>query len=132
MMQDNAFANCEFFENLQGGDTGKRKIEHRSFALLWFTHNLMRTGQKGLWFSNRLMEMQIEMGPRGGIEPPSEEPQSSILPVDDLGHYSFLTELVHDLIGIFLLAYPSSLCLSMPNLYPKQIHKNQLDKMKYE
>lgn len=42
-------------------------------------------------------------GPRGGIEPPSREPQSLILPVDDLGHrYCGIFSL-----GDFdLLAYP--------------------------
>jgi hypothetical protein len=50
MKTDNAPAVCEFFENSHGGDTGRRRTEHRSFTQLWFTHNVLQTGQKGLWF----------------------------------------------------------------------------------
>jgi hypothetical protein len=39
MIVDKALANCKFHWSLQGGDTGKRKVEHRSFFQLWFTHN---------------------------------------------------------------------------------------------
>jgi len=39
MNLDNTLANFIFKKNLEGGDTGKRVMKHRSFALLWFTHN---------------------------------------------------------------------------------------------
>jgi hypothetical protein len=120
MRTDNALANCEFFENSQGGDTGRRGMEHRSFVSLWFTHNLMQTGQRGLWFLNMMIRKQMKMGPRGGIEPPSREPQSLMLPVHHLGHCSSLTGLVHQLIRNFLLAYPSypCLCVTSPHRHP--------------
>jgi hypothetical protein len=34
MIADKALANCEFFWNLQGGDTGRRRVERRSFLQL--------------------------------------------------------------------------------------------------
>jgi hypothetical protein len=34
MIVDKALANCEFLWNLQGGDTGRRRVEHRSFQML--------------------------------------------------------------------------------------------------
>ncbi|MDF1539079.1 MAG: hypothetical protein P1Q69_09255 [Candidatus Thorarchaeota archaeon] len=49
MITDNALANfCKFSWNLrEGGDTGKREVEHRSF-LLMFTHiNMKETGYSG-------------------------------------------------------------------------------------
>jgi hypothetical protein len=39
MIVDNAFANSEIHWISEGGDTGKGRVEHRSFLLLWFTHN---------------------------------------------------------------------------------------------
>jgi hypothetical protein len=39
MSVDKALANCKFHWNLQGGDTGKRKAEHRSFLQLVFTQH---------------------------------------------------------------------------------------------
>ena len=46
MKTHNALAKfCKFQENLRdGGDTGKRWMEHRSFDLLRFTLNLLQTG----------------------------------------------------------------------------------------
>ncbi len=42
MTVDNALANlCVSFEMLRGGDTGKRRAEHKGFLLLWFIHKLM-------------------------------------------------------------------------------------------
>jgi hypothetical protein len=34
MMTDNALANLEIYWILRGGDTGKRRAEHRGFLLL--------------------------------------------------------------------------------------------------
>jgi hypothetical protein len=131
MRTDNALTNRKFPRNLRCGDTGRRRTEHRSFVLLWFTHNSMQTGQKGLWFSVRLKEMQIEMGPRGGIEPPSEEPQSSMLPVHHLGHSLFLTGLAHQLTRNFLLAYPLDYHFSVSK-YHSQIDPKRGSKKKQE
>jgi hypothetical protein len=39
MIADNAPANLDFLWISRGGDTGRRRAEHRSFLLLWFTHN---------------------------------------------------------------------------------------------
>ena len=44
MMRDNAFANFTFHRNVEGGDTGKRRAEHRNFLQLWFTHYIVRGG----------------------------------------------------------------------------------------
>jgi hypothetical protein len=66
MITDNALANCEFFENLHGGDTGKRWTEHTSFRQLRFTLIVLRTGQKRLWFSNMAMRTTDENGAQGG------------------------------------------------------------------
>jgi len=41
MNVDKALANCEFLWNLQGGDTGRRRVEHRNFLQLRFTHHKM-------------------------------------------------------------------------------------------
>ena len=41
MIIDNALANSRFLVNLDGGDTGKRRAERRSFLQLWFTHHKM-------------------------------------------------------------------------------------------
>ncbi len=42
MKTDNALANlCTSLEMRRGGDTGRRRAEHRSFLLLWFTHHLL-------------------------------------------------------------------------------------------
>ncbi len=38
MMTDNALADLEIPWVSRGGDTGKRRAEHRSFLLLWFIH----------------------------------------------------------------------------------------------
>jgi len=38
MIADKALANCRFLRNMQGGDTGKRRVEHRSFNVVMFTH----------------------------------------------------------------------------------------------
>ncbi len=38
MNVDNALANCKFLWNLQSGDTGKRRAEHRNILQLRFTH----------------------------------------------------------------------------------------------
>ena len=38
MIVDNAPANGKFHKNLRGGDTGRRRVEHRSFLRLRFTH----------------------------------------------------------------------------------------------
>jgi hypothetical protein len=47
MNVDEALANCEFLWNLQSGDTGRRRVEHRSYFQLWFTnHQLLDIGQK--------------------------------------------------------------------------------------
>ena len=85
MTTDNALAHCKFHWDLRSGDTGRRGTECRSFNLLWFTHNLVKTGQRGLWFlRNRLRAGQRRlwlsfylmikrMGPEGGIGPPSRE-----------------------------------------------------------
>ncbi len=44
MMTDNALAHfCISFEMREGGDTGMRGAEHRSF-LLMFTHQIVRNG----------------------------------------------------------------------------------------
>ena len=34
MNVDEASANCTFFRNMQGGDTGRRRVEHRNFSEL--------------------------------------------------------------------------------------------------
>ena len=40
MMTDNAPAKFSIFSKmLDGGDTGRRGVEHRSFMQLWFTHH---------------------------------------------------------------------------------------------
>jgi len=42
MNVDKALANCEFLWNLQGGDTGRRRVEHRSILQLnRFTKRMM-------------------------------------------------------------------------------------------
>lgn len=39
MMSDNALAKFSIFPKmLDGGDTGKRGVEHRNVFQLWFTH----------------------------------------------------------------------------------------------
>lgn len=54
MMSTNALANlCVSFEIQRGGDTGKRGVEHRSFLLLWFTHNMLRKRSVLLKLSER-------------------------------------------------------------------------------
>jgi hypothetical protein len=45
MIADNALANfCIPFEMLKGGDTGRRKVEYRSFLQLIFTHQMSEAG----------------------------------------------------------------------------------------
>ncbi|MGY5874688.1 MAG: hypothetical protein RTU30_02985 [Candidatus Thorarchaeota archaeon] len=39
MMADDALAKFKIQWILDGGDTGRRRAEHRSFLQLWFTHN---------------------------------------------------------------------------------------------
>lgn len=70
MISDNALATYEFFENSQGGDTGRRETEHRSFLQLWFTHNFLDTGQKGLWVSNKSRIGSEVNGAQGGNRTP--------------------------------------------------------------
>ena len=41
MIVDNALAYLETLWVLRGGDTGWGRVEHRSFMVLWFTHNIM-------------------------------------------------------------------------------------------
>ncbi len=38
MIVDKALANCRFIRNLQGGNTDKGRVEHRSSLQLRFTH----------------------------------------------------------------------------------------------
>ncbi len=43
MMVDNALAKSSIFSKmLDGGDTGRRRVEHRNFLQLWFTHQNVR------------------------------------------------------------------------------------------
>ncbi len=42
MMTDNAPANLKALCTLRGGDTGRRRAEHRGLLLLWLTHNGIR------------------------------------------------------------------------------------------
>ncbi len=43
MIVDKALANfCISSEMLRGGDTGKRRVEHRNFLQLRFTHQSVR------------------------------------------------------------------------------------------
>jgi hypothetical protein len=47
MMVDNALAKSSIFlKMLDGGDTGKRRVEHRSFLQLRFTHKYARNGSE--------------------------------------------------------------------------------------
>ena len=46
MNTDKALANFEFLWNLRGGDTGRGRVEHRSFKQLRSTLNLLKTGYK--------------------------------------------------------------------------------------
>jgi hypothetical protein len=38
MNVDKALANCRFQKNMRSGDTGRRRVEHRSILQLRFTH----------------------------------------------------------------------------------------------
>ena len=41
MNVDKALAKFSIFSKmLDGGDTGRRRVEHRNFFKLWFTHNI--------------------------------------------------------------------------------------------
>jgi len=42
MIADKALANCKALMDLQRGDTGRRRVEHRDFLQLWFTHQNVR------------------------------------------------------------------------------------------
>ncbi len=44
MSTDKALTNFEFLWNLRGGDTGKGRVEHRSFEQLSTTLNMLKTG----------------------------------------------------------------------------------------
>ncbi len=44
MNTDKALATCKFHGNLRCGDTGRGRVEHRSFEQLRFTLNLLKTG----------------------------------------------------------------------------------------
>ncbi len=44
MIEDKASANSLVHWTLEGGDTGRGRVEHRSFLKLRFTHHV-RTGQ---------------------------------------------------------------------------------------
>ena len=43
MIVNNTLANCGFLQALQGGDTGKRRAEHRNILQLRFTHQNCRS-----------------------------------------------------------------------------------------
>jgi hypothetical protein len=51
---------------LDGGDTGKRGTEHRSFKQLWFTLTALQAGQGGLWFLIMMIRTTSGNGAQGG------------------------------------------------------------------
>jgi len=44
MNDDNTRANSTFHRNVGSGDTGRRRVEHRSILQLRFTHQIVRNG----------------------------------------------------------------------------------------
>ena len=41
MTVDKDLANFAFLWDVESGDTGKGRVEHRSIIQLWFTHHMM-------------------------------------------------------------------------------------------
>ena len=60
MIVDNDLTNFDAFTVSKSGDTGRERVEHRSFSMLKFTHH-MRTGHLNSCLHTPVMRLREKM-----------------------------------------------------------------------